>query len=201
MKQLTIEKATEDFMTYGFKSFTTDDLAHKMGISKKTLYNYFKSKDILIEECLDYAFNNINHCHSALEKGDNIIEEVFDKMDQMPIALKISSNRPIWELKKYYPKIYQKFAIRLKELDYNYIYQLIQRGLKEGIFRDDIDIPFIQAFYYGIHKMREDPEVYNENEFSFWKTANYYNIYIFRILCNQKGIEILEKTIKNRKLK
>ena len=33
-----IEKATEMYLTLGFKSVTMDDIANEMGISKKTIY-------------------------------------------------------------------------------------------------------------------------------------------------------------------
>ncbi|MDO4728977.1 MAG: TetR/AcrR family transcriptional regulator [Bacteroidota bacterium] len=201
MKQLILEKATEGFITYGFKSFTTDDLVHQMGISKKTLYGYFKSKDILIGECLYFIISNVNSCYSILKEGNNIIEDVFDKMEQMAMTFKITNNRPVWELKKYYPKIYQKFAPRFKNLDYNYIEQLITRGLKEKVFREDIDLQFVQAFYHGMQEVRQKTEIYPEDQFNIWKVITYHNIYLLRILCNPKGIEILEKIILEKNLK
>ena len=46
-----VPRAFEYFMQYGFKTFTMDDLAHNLGISKKTLYEQFASKQILVDAC------------------------------------------------------------------------------------------------------------------------------------------------------
>ena len=47
-----ITNATELFLSKGFKSVTMDDLASSMGMSKKTIYTYFKTKNILVNEVL-----------------------------------------------------------------------------------------------------------------------------------------------------
>ena len=49
IKEETIEtqiiaNAAEHFLTKGFKSVTMDDLASSLGMSKKTIYTYFKTK-------------------------------------------------------------------------------------------------------------------------------------------------------------
>ena len=44
MKEKILDTATDLFLTLGFKSVTMDDLADRMGISKKTIYTHFKNK-------------------------------------------------------------------------------------------------------------------------------------------------------------
>ena len=46
--------ATEMFLEYGFKSVTMDDIAEKLGISKKTIYANYATKTLLVQ---DVAFN------------------------------------------------------------------------------------------------------------------------------------------------
>ena len=41
MKEDIVKRALNDFMQYGFKTFTMDDLANKMGMSKKTFLPTF----------------------------------------------------------------------------------------------------------------------------------------------------------------
>ena len=42
MKEKIVIKSADLFLTYGFKSVTMDDIANALGISKKTIYVYFK---------------------------------------------------------------------------------------------------------------------------------------------------------------
>ena len=59
MKTKIIKRATELFLTLGFKSVTMDDIANELGISKKTIYVHFKNKTKLVEEVTFNLFNLI----------------------------------------------------------------------------------------------------------------------------------------------
>jgi len=68
MKHSITQKALTYFMQYGFKSFTMDDLANSLGISKKTLYEQFSSKNELVEAALDEA--NVKRFGDYLNRFD-----------------------------------------------------------------------------------------------------------------------------------
>ena len=48
LQQRVLHKADELFRTYGIRSVTMDDIAKALGISKKTLYQSYSDKDLLI---------------------------------------------------------------------------------------------------------------------------------------------------------
>ncbi|MCB0433144.1 MAG: TetR/AcrR family transcriptional regulator, partial [Mangrovimonas sp.] len=78
MEQKILQNAAEMFLNYGFKSVTMDDIANTMGISKKTIYQYYENKNKLVEATTMYVFENISHgidCICEIEK--NPIEEVY----------------------------------------------------------------------------------------------------------------------------
>ena len=78
MKQEIVKSALNDFTQYGFKTFTMDDLARKLGMSKKTLYEYFPSKNDLVEACLDYALDiTVAKTDTFLQGEHSLIENVF----------------------------------------------------------------------------------------------------------------------------
>jgi TetR/AcrR family transcriptional regulator, cholesterol catabolism regulator len=49
-----IEKATQVFLKYGIKSVTMDDMARELVMSKKTIYQYFKDKNELVEQIISF---------------------------------------------------------------------------------------------------------------------------------------------------
>ena len=49
MEQRITEKAQELFFRYGLKSVTMDDIATHLGMSKKTIYQYYTDKDALVD--------------------------------------------------------------------------------------------------------------------------------------------------------
>lgn len=195
MKEHIINKATEEFIQYGFKSFTMDDLAQKLGMSKKTLYEYYPSKNELVSACIEQVIHNVETNCWTLEGGGNVIENLFYMQKKFIESYKLKNNRPLWELKKYYPKLYEKMEVRLRQIDDKHIEILINKGLKEGLFRKNIDVRFIKCFFYGIIKMKDDPNVYPETDFSYLQIIQKQIEYLIRILSNEKGLNELENIL------
>ena len=50
LKDQILITAFDLFSQYGVKSVSMDDIAHKMGISKRTIYESFKDKEMLLVE-------------------------------------------------------------------------------------------------------------------------------------------------------
>ncbi len=50
MKEVILKKTGDIFLKLGFKSVTMDDIASELGVSKKTIYKYFKNKEELVHE-------------------------------------------------------------------------------------------------------------------------------------------------------
>lgn len=56
MREKILTNAAELFLTYGFKSITMDDISSHLGISKKTIYQHFENKTILVEAVTLFTF-------------------------------------------------------------------------------------------------------------------------------------------------
>ena len=203
MKQEIVKSALNDFTQYGFKTFTMDDLASKMGISKKTLYEHFPSKQDLVEAVLDYALDMSCKNVEAFVQGDgSVIENVYRNQKKVKEIFNINSDRPIWELQKYYSKTYERMEIEFAKSDARFIDKLLEKGWKEGLFREDINVNFYKTFYSSVQRLRSVANTFPEREFPFWDTIYTLMEYFFRILVNEKGMKELERVLqlKNEKL-
>ena len=203
MKEEIVKRALNDFMQYGFKTFTMDDLASKMGISKKTLYEHFPSKNDLVEAVLDYALDMSCKNVEAFVQGDgSVIENVYRNQKKVKEIFNINSDRPIWELQKYYSKTYERMEIEFAKSDARFIDKLLEKGWKEGLFREDINVNFYKTFYSSVQRLRSVANTFLEREFPFWDTIYTFMEYFFRILVNEKGMKELERVLqlKNNKL-
>ena len=203
MKEEIVKRALNDFMQYGFKTFTMDDLASKMGISKKTLYEHFPSKNDLVEAVLDYALDMSCKDVEAFVQGDgSVIENVYRNQKKVKEIFNINSDRPIWELQKYYSKTYERMEIEFAKSDVRFIDKLLEKGWKEGLFREDINVNFYKTFYSSVQRLRSVANTFPEREFPFWDTIYTLMEYFFRIVVNEKGMKELERVLqlKNEKL-
>jgi len=200
MKEDIVKRALNDFMQYGFKTFTMDDLANKMGMSKKTLYEYFPSKQDLVDAALDYALEiSCKNVDTFVQGEGSVIENVYRNQKKVQEVFNINSDRPIWELQKYYPKTYERMEGEFAKTDALFIDKLLEKGWQEGLFRKDINVNFYKVFYTSVQRLRSITHTFPEREFPFWETIYTILEYFFRILVNEKGLQELEKTLKKIK--
>ncbi len=149
MKELILEKTRELFLTIGFKSVTMDHIANEMGISKKTIYNFFENKTELVKEVTSYMFNSITKGITEIKKtSDNPISEIYDINLFLIKYLKKESVSPLYQLEKYYPLIHKE--INKKQFDFitTSTTGSLKNGIKLGLFRKDIKIDFISRLYF-----------------------------------------------------
>lgn len=200
MKHSITQKALTYFLQYGFKTFTMDDLANSLGISKKTLYEQFASKNDLVEATLDYALEMTCHQVDKFVSGEgSVIENVFRNQREVQNLFDFNSSKPIWELKKYFPKTYERMDIEFTKSDALFIDKLLEKGWEEGLFRKDINVSFYKVLYNSVQRLRTFSDTFDEKEFSFWDTIYTIMEYFFRIIVNEKGLQELEKTLKKIK--
>ena len=200
MKEDIVKRALNDFMEYGFKTFTMDDLANKMGMSKKTLYEYFPSKQDLVDACLDYALEmSCTNVTTFVQGEGSVIENVYRNQKKVQEVFNINSDRPIWELQKYYPKTYERMEGEFAKTDALFIDKLLEKGWQEGLFRKDINVNFYKVFYTSVQRLRSITHTFPEREFPFWETIYTILEYFFRILVNEKGLKELERVLKEVK--
>ena len=200
MKEDIVKRALNDFMQYGFKTFTMDDLANKMGMSKKTLYEHFPSKQDLVDACLDYALEmSCTNVTTFVQGEGSVIENVYRNQKKVQEVFNINSDRPIWELQKYYPKTYERMGSEFAKTDALFIDKLLEKGWKEGLFRKDINVNFYKIFYTSVQRHCSITHTFPEREFPFWETIYTILEYFFRILVNEKGLKELERVLEQER--
>ena len=200
MKEDIVKRALADFMKYGFKTFTMDDLANGLGMSKKTLYEYFPSKNDLVEACLDYALEmSCTNVTTFVQGEGSVIENVYRNQKKVQEVFNINSDRPIWELQKYYPKTYERMEGEFAKTDALFIDKLLEKGWQEGLFRKDINVNFYKVFYTSVQRLRSITHTFPEREFPFWETIYTILEYFFRILVNEKGLKELERVLEQER--
>ena len=200
MKEDIVKRALNDFMQYGFKTFTMDDLANKMGMSKKTLYEYFPSKQDLVDAALDYALEiSCKNVDTFVQGEGSVIENVYRTHKKVQEVFNITSDRPIRELQKYYPKTYERMEGEFAKTDALFIDKFLEKGWQEGLFRKDINVNFYKVFYTSVQRLRSITHTFPEREFPFWETIYTILEYFFRILVNEKGLKELERVLEQER--
>ena len=195
MKEKIINKAKEMFLRLGFKSITMDDIACEMCISKKTIYKYFSNKDILIEESTQMVHKEIHETiEKIVSKNFNAIEENFEIKRMFKEMFKSAESSPIYQLKKHYPEVYAKALSSQIEVCETCFRDNILKGIKEGLYRENLDVDNYVKFYYTlIFNINENTMLEKEAHELEVKALEYH----IRAMATLAGIIELEKHLKN----
>lgn len=196
MKDQILNKATEMFLTLGFKSVTMDDIASEMGISKKTIYQHFSNKDALVKATTTNLFENIScGIDEIIMANQNPIEELFQIKEFVMQNLKDESTSPIYQLQKYYPKIHKSLMLKQFEKMGSCVVINLEKGIDLGLYRKEINKDLIARFYFAGMSSIKDVEIFNPKIFSVKEIQTNYLDYHLRGICTPKGIEKLEQLI------
>ena len=198
MREKILQKAAEMFLNLGFKSVTMDDIANEIGISKKTIYAHFDTKTKLVEATTFYLFEIISAGIDEINARQlNGIEELFVIKNFIGKHLKDEKSSPFYQLQKYYPKIF----IRLKNMQLEVMRRCVvvnlERGVETGIYRSEINIPFIARIYFMGMIAMKDPNMFPIEEFPIREASRQYLEYHIRAISTDKGLKILHQLLND----
>jgi len=197
MKDKIIQKATDLFINLGFKSVTMDDIANEMGISKKTIYAHFSNKTELVRDTTMTLFNHITlgiDCICDLNK--NPIEELYEIKKFVMLQLKNEKSSPQFQLQKYYPEVHKTFKEKQFGKMYDCTTNNLQQGVKQGLYRENIDIDFVSRIYFiGVNGIK-DETMFPMEQFPKTHLFEEYLEYHLRGIVTKEGLKILNKFIQ-----
>lgn len=140
-----------------------DQIASELGISKKTIYRHFENKSTLVHEGIMRMTEEVAcFTKSIHDKASNPIDELFAMDDAMQEYFTTTHERMLFQLKKYYPETYSHLENIKRTEMVNMTVENLERGMKEGVYRNDFDAQVIARLYLGQANM-----IMNDD--FFWK--------------------------------
>ena len=136
-----IKTAGELFFRLGIRSVSIDDICRELGISKKTFYVYFQSKDELIDQLLQANLaHTANKMEQMLHDPDmrGIVDGILQRNTERDDVRRVP--QLVYDLKKYYPRQFANFQQQAFEQQKRYIRSFLERGIAEGVVRANLNI-------------------------------------------------------------
>lgn len=195
--ELILSESVRLFKKNGIRSVTMDDIAKEMGMSKKTIYQYFANKTELVEQVLNYMLESLNVvCIREEQAGMNAIDVLLAVSRNVSRQMKDMNPINAFELQKYYPAIYRAFVVKKREHVFDQIKRNFTQGISEGIYRTDLDVELVARLY--IQKLVDvhDPEFLESVNFGFEKVFQVMFDNHIRGIANAEGLAYYEKQIQ-----
>ena len=190
--------AIENFPKFGSKRFSMDELAKNLGISKKTLYKHFGSKEELVKESLSYYFGKIrakidDYMLSNPNEEQPLITIIYIYRQGLVTFQEINPSF-LHGLNKYYPKAYEVYSQLKQDIVWDVVCPLLQKAQQLNQVRGNVNVELVCTLFLS----RMEETVYSK--------ANLFDEYSINelldhiIINNLRGIltlEYLQKALCN----
>lgn len=170
-----------------------EQIAQNLGLTKKTLYNNFSSKQELIATVLNYFYTELDKkIQVSSQKSTNAIEAFFDVSVVISSEISKLGTMLLKDMSLFHscPEIF-RFTDR-KGFYSKLLRENLFRGIEEGVYREDIDIEYSALFYASAIELfyRWDGGFpYMENTPQYHRALVVHNLHSF---VNEKGFELLK---------
>jgi AcrR family transcriptional regulator len=192
-------QAHDLFMQFGLKSVSMDDIASKMGISKKTIYQYFEDKEELVSAVVKaITSQNEEVCNNDIIRSENAVHEIFLAMEQMSTLFHKMNPSILFDLQKYYPNAFKIFFTHKNEFIYKKIKDNLKRGIKEDLYKNDIDIEILSRFRVESIVMPFNPDFQSVLKKNLVELSQVLSTHFLFGIATTKGEKQINKYIKNQ---
>ena len=162
-RQAFLQKIIPLFWKFGAKTLTMDEVAREFSVSKKTLYQSYPNKEMLLRDVLDHTLETIvSQIEAAKKLYDNPIEAFLKALPDMEFFMSETDNIFIMQMAKYYPKLLDEYKVTNYERLVDVFSQNVRRGWKLGYYRRDFDEKIYFKFLLQLFFSVEDSPLFSE---------------------------------------
>jgi len=191
-----LDRIANMYFKYGIRSVTMDDISRELGISKKTLYQHFEDKADLVRKSILHKFNNPHKNWSDFfDDSLDAIEEILSLRNMIKPLLQMHNGKMEYDLKKYYPDIF----LEIFELKQRWFYEStkrnLEKGIREGKYRNDLNIDTISKLIVGRMMYTVNPEykIFNQDDIGSIDLFDEIIKYHIHGICTEQGINEFEE--------
>jgi AcrR family transcriptional regulator len=194
VKERILAGAAELFMRYGCKSVTMDDIARHLAVSKKTLYQFYKDKDEIITTFARNEFECEKGCMQGITaEAENAIDEVMRISRHIRQTFSKMNPALLYEMQKYHVEAWQVYANFRESTVADQIRGNLQRGIREGLYRDTIDVEILTRLRLELIQLAFDPRVFPPAQFSLVELQMQVMDLFIRGIATATGLQVLDQ--------
>ena len=142
--QRLIAAARRHFFLHGFRTVTMDDLAHELGMSKKTLYGCFPGKSALLEAVLVDKFREVEaDLQRVASDRSNMSDVLHDLLACVQRHTGEIQPAFVRDIRREAPELFALIETRRSRLIRRYFGRCFDDARKAGLIREDIPAALI----------------------------------------------------------
>ena len=193
VRKRILTEATNLFFQNGIRDITMDNIAEKLGISKRTIYETFKNKSELLINCFEeYSKERYKANEEIIKNSHNVLAAICSFIQSGALAIDLLNPAFFSDMRKYHNDIWVMASKQQNEKNYNLAYRLLRKGINEGIFRKDINIDIVVKIILEQMKLLVDNEVFSSDKYTLSEVFKNMVINFIRGIATNRGIELID---------
>lgn len=185
-----LEGAKNLFMQFGLKSITMDDIARKVGVSKKTIYQFFNDKNSIVFKSVHEHFSDHRkEIENVLENSKDAIESIYRISKCMKVQIEAINPTVLYDLQRYFPKAYKRFLEFKNTFMKDRMSQIIENGISTGYFRKEINTEILIIQRIEQVQLAFNNEVFPRDKFDFKEVHEQLFDHFIHGILTEKGKE------------
>ena len=194
IKERILHKAEELSRSIGFKAVTMDELANQLGISKKTIYQYYVDKHALVDDVMSEVIKKSQVvCHTTSKNAENAIDEIFMTMQQIRKDFLHLNPIIIHDLQRYYPETYHKFQSHKNNFIFKLIHDNLVNGISQGYYRPEINPEILAKFRLESMLLGFNQQVFPTEKYKLIDVTHAILDHFLYGISTSKGLQLIEQ--------
>ncbi|MGQ9621641.1 MAG: TetR/AcrR family transcriptional regulator [Bacteroidales bacterium] len=192
-----IEGAAGLFRKYGIKAVTMDIIAAHLGISKRTIYEIFADKNELLAGVLEVmARKQKDLVLKVLNESENAISAIFRLIEINLEHFHSMSPGFLDDIKKFHQEYLVKKNEKCPVPDFRNNQEVIERGIKEKLFRKDLDADIVNRTIHYMMLSVMNNDLFPYEEFTRKEVMRNTIINYLKGISTAEGLDIIRKLEK-----
>lgn len=187
-------EAGELFFRHGIRTITMDDIATKLGMSKKTIYQYYKDKNLLVQSLTDRILReHAEVMHEFRKRTENPILEILLVMEHTAGFFQKINPTLFYDLKKYHPHAWYSFKIFKEKEMIGFIEENLRRGIEKELYRKEINVKILARLRIEQVEWGFNTRIFEADKFSITELQLNMLDHFLHGIVSQKGFKQIEK--------
>ena len=198
VRERILEESEMLFFRYGVRRVTMDDVAKALGMSKKTLYQYYSDKDELVAEATQAHLDRERiEFDKIFRNSENSIKSLFLISKCMRKSLSEINPSVLFDLKRFYPKSWEYWTEFKDQYIFKSIVENIKKGIEEEYFRSEVNAEILANLRVMEIQILFDRESFPSEKFNFMEVQmQLFNHFVYGIT-TEKGRKLYKEYLEN----
>ncbi len=188
------------FWKYGVKSVTMEDIAKRLGISKKTIYQHFDDKEqILYEVILGKTHKSRSEMECMVVTSGNPVEEIMQVLDMMQKHADEVSPNLLMDVQRHYPQAFALFRQHKEEHIMRSILENIQKGIAQGLYRPDLNPVILARLRVEQIELAFNNDIFPTDQYSMLDIQRELMHHFVRGMLTEEGFRVYNQFVSKEK--